>query len=72
MKMIDKQALHDDLTELFINYQHRLDNPMPSVTETRAAIILKYRNDWVFHRKVDSLVYGVMQVVNKHIDEQGE
>ena len=65
--MIDKKALADDLTEAFINYQHRLDCPMPSATETKAAIILKYRSDPLFHAKVDSLVAGVMQIVSKHI-----
>lgn len=64
--MIDKRALAEELTEAFINYQHRLDCPMPSATETKESIILKYRTDYIFHAKVDSLVSGVMQIVSKH------
>lgn len=66
--MIDKQTLADDLTNLFINYQHRLDRPMPSATETEATKILKYLNDPLFHAKVESLVAGVMQIVSKHVE----
>lgn len=64
--MIDKRALAEDLTDAFIEYQHRLDFPMPSPTETKEAVILKYRNDPMFHAKVNSLVAGVMRIVSKH------
>ena len=64
--MIDKNALADDLTEVFIAYQHRLDCPMPNPTETEEAIYLKYRSDPIFHAKVDSLVAGVMHTIHKH------
>jgi len=63
--MIDKNKLHTDLTDLFITYQYRLDCPMPSKTETKEAIILKYRNDPLFHNKVNALVAAVMFTVNK-------
>lgn len=65
-RIFNKRVLADDLTEAFINYQHRLECPMPSATETKEAIILKYRSDPIFHAKVDSLVAGVMQIVSKH------
>ena len=64
--MIDKRALHDELTEAFIGYQHRLDQPFPSATESPEAIRLKYMNDPIFHAKVASLVSGVMHIVSKH------
>ncbi len=64
--MIDKRALVSDLTDAFINYQHRLDCPMPSMTETPAVIQLKYREDPIFHAKVNCLVSSVMHLVGKH------
>ena len=64
--MIDKRALHDELTEAFIVYQHRLDQPFPSATDTKEAMIQKYMNDPIFHARVASLVSGVMQIVGKH------
>ena len=67
--MINKQALFEDLTAAFMNYQYRLDHPMPSSNETKAAILLRYRNDYMFRNKVDSLTSGVMGIVDKHITE---
>lgn len=67
MNMIDKRALANDLTEAFITYQHRLDFPIPSCSETRDSIIMKYNSDPIFHAKVEALVYGVMQILSKHI-----
>lgn len=67
MSDINKNALLDDLRVAFIQYQHRLDFPMPSTTETPEAIQLKYLNDPVFHAKVDSLACGVMQIIDKHL-----
>lgn len=64
--MIDKNALHDELTNAFIRYQYRIENPFPSPTETPAAMILQYRNDPIFHNKVESIVCGVMAIVGKH------
>ena len=64
--MLDKRALHDELTEAFIVYQHRLEQPFPSATETKEAMIQKYMSDPLFHAKVASLVSGVMQIVSKH------
>ena len=66
--MIDKIALSNDLTEAFVNYQYRLEHPMPSATETPATMIEKYRSDPLFHTRVKSLVSGVMQIIEKHIE----
>jgi hypothetical protein len=63
---MDMDALRDDLTDAFVNYQYRLDHPFPSETETPESRRQKYFNDPVFHCKVDSLVAGVLQIVGKH------
>ena len=68
--MNDKNKLHDKLTDLFINYQNRLENPMPSPNETGNSSRLKYMNDPLFHRKVVCLANGVMRVVNEHDGEE--
>lgn len=65
--MIDKQKLFNDLTDAFINYQHRLEFPMPSPTETPEALQLRYMQDVIFHNRVKSLVSGVMHIVDKHV-----
>lgn len=64
--MIDNDALYNDLTEAFIVYQYRLDNPMPTPNESMETMILKYRSDNIFRMKVKSLVSGVMSIVSKH------
>ena len=69
---MDKQALREELTDAFIVYQYRLDQPFPSATETREAMILKYRNDPLFHAKVTSMVSGVMYIVSKHLDTEAK
>ena len=63
---MNKQALHDELTDAFIHYQHRLDCPFPSATETTESLIQKYRTNPIFRAKVVSLVSGVMCIVDKH------
>lgn len=60
------QKLQDDLTEMFIGYQCRLDSPMHCTLKSEA--IIKYQNDQIFHAKVDQLVAGVMMVVIDHLD----
>ncbi len=64
---IDKKALHDDLVEAFIRYQHRLECPIPSATETPETLRLRYFNDPMFNAKVKSLAAGVMCILDKHI-----
>ena len=63
--MVDKYALADDLTKGFINYQYNLDNPMsfPSQEELHRS----YTRDPIFRRKIDSMVSGVMMILDKHI-----
>lgn len=61
--MIDKNRLHDKLTDAFMNYQHRLDIPFPLATETYDIILAKYRNDPLFNAKVQSMVAGVMDII---------
>lgn len=68
-QMINKRLLQRDLTEAFIVYQHRLENPMPTQNETKDMLERKYLTDTMFHLKVDSLVAGVMQIVHKHIKD---
>jgi len=63
---MDKRGLLDELTEAFINYQFRLERPMPSAMETTETRIIEYQSNPIFHNKVDSLVAGVMQIVDKH------
>lgn len=64
--MLDKRALVNDLADLFIGYQYRLDNPMPSANETEEDFIAKYRSDHIFNAKVNSLVAAVMDTIHKH------
>jgi hypothetical protein len=64
--MFNKEALYNELTDAFIEYQYRLDNPFPSKTETPEVMVLRYRSDPIFHNKVQSLVQGVMSIVLRH------
>lgn len=70
--MINKTKLFDELTESFIAYQWRLENPMPSINETEADIFIHYRNDWMFHNKVKSMVSHVMHILDKHVGSDGK
>lgn len=65
--MVNKNALVDDFKKLFMRYQHRLDNPMPTEKETDRDLVDRYFRDALFHAKVDALTYGVMNVVDRHI-----
>lgn len=69
-KDIDLKALHHELVDAFINYQHRLENPMPlsGHLETDDAKIHKYQTDLMFRAKIGSIVGHVMSIVVKHID----
>jgi len=61
--------LHNKLTEVFINYQWRLDHPMPEVGETMAMRIACYHNDQLFHAKVASLTAMVSHIVMDWLKE---
>lgn len=69
--MINKQKLSESLIEHFMLYQYRLENPFPEVREKHLAYC-KYRNDAMFHSKVESLVYGVMALVSLHDQLENE
>ena len=64
--MIDKLKLADDLTDAFIKYQYRLENPFPSPDETKSVMTAKYTSDPVFRAKVINLVGGVLHVIEMH------
>jgi hypothetical protein len=57
--------LQDSLRDVFIRYQWRLDNPMPSPRETNQDIEMHYLTNTLFHAKVDVLCAGVIDVVIK-------
>ena len=61
----DRRKLADDLTDGFIAYQYRLDYPTPSFTETKETQIARYRTDPIFHAKVNSLVSGVLSIIDR-------
>ena len=72
--MLDKQKLHDNLQELFMSYQYRLDNPLlPNLSQLQTPALVKnmtlprqkYLNDDSFRHKVDCLVNAVMDAVEK-------
>ena len=69
--MINEDKFAEDLTDMFIAYQWRLDNPMPSPRDTKEEMILKYQTDSLFHAKVNALVGGVMhtlyRIQNQHL-----
>ena len=62
--------IQEELTKAFIAYQHRVDNPSPSKDDTEENIFLKYRSDYIFHNKVDSIVCGVMCIISKHLKDK--
>ena len=62
-------GLQDKLTEAFINYQWRLENPMPSTDETQDMKKEKYFMDAVFNARVNSLTAGVIDIVHNWIKE---
>ena len=63
--IINKRKLQDKLTDGFIDYQWRIDNPFPIPDSTRALIFEKYRSDYIFRAKVMNLVAGVMSIINE-------
>lgn len=64
--MINKDALYNDLAEAFIRYQHRLENPLTVPDKTMEEMIFHYQTDDIFHKKVQSIVSGVMHIIDKH------
>jgi len=66
MKHNKLEELHTELTNAFIDYQFRLDNPFPSKYESKDIKILKYQANPIFRSKVESLVCGVISIVIKY------
>ena len=64
---IDKKAMRRELLDAFIGYQYRLDQPFQSPTESLLEIRIKYMDDPIFRTKVQSLVSGVMIIIDKYI-----
>ena len=64
---MNKNKLADELTDAFIEFQWRLDNPFPAHDETQNIKLAKYHGDNIFHAKVQSMVCGVMHIVSKHV-----
>jgi hypothetical protein len=69
--MIDKTKLHNDLTAAFINYQWRLENPMPAPGETQGKIADHYNYDYMFRKKVDSMACHTMFIFESHLKGEG-
>jgi len=65
--MVEKDKVYDALIKAFISYQFRLENPIPTQTETEAVKILRYRSDPIFNSKVKSLASGVMHVIDEFL-----
>ena len=64
--------LQDRLTDAFINYQYRLERPMPNATETLEIKHARYLNDPMFHARVTSLTAGVTDIVIKWLETEDE
>jgi hypothetical protein len=62
---MDRERLRRELLDRFVEYQYRLDSPMPAPSETQETYVLAYLSDGIFRRKVDSLVAGVMEIVRQ-------
>ena len=60
------RKISSDLQDGFIFREYQLEHPQLTADYTEKAIE-KYRSDHYFHHRVDSLVAGVMQIVQKHI-----
>jgi len=61
--MLDYRTLQERLTLKFIEYQWRLDTPMPTVYESEAMKVAKYHTNPIFHARVDTLVAGILHIV---------
>jgi len=66
--MVDKTKMADELTDAFIRFQYRQENPMPSANDTEEKMIAVYQTNQLFHNKVKCMVGGVMEIICKHLD----
>lgn len=69
--MIDFTGMHDELTKSFIlrEYQERI--PQLTMDFEQKAIEL-YRNDPIFHNRVDHLVSAIMVIIQRYITSNTE
>lgn len=65
-KHVNRNRLAQDLTDQFIEYQWRLEYPMPDPNQTAISIAM-FQNDYQFRHKVHNWVSGVMVTIDKHI-----
>ena len=63
-RMRDFNELNDKLTMSFMWYQERLEHPMSTMSEDQ--LMLRYRSDDAFRRKVRSMTGHVMSIVVDH------
>ena len=60
---VDLDTVRDKLTERFIDYFYRLENPIPSKTETQHIKKIQCAYDPIFRNKVEFMVHGVLNVI---------
>jgi hypothetical protein len=65
--MIDRDKLYDDLIEMFIWYQWRLENPVPSSNDCIKHVVDHYNRNWMFNKKVKLLTAAVMEKVDNNL-----
>src|SRR6266704_1820690 len=62
---VDMESLRHELTEGFVQREyHAQINPL--LMDCKEAAIALYRNDPMFHARVQSVVSGVMQIFQKY------
>lgn len=65
-KVLDRNALQKELTQGFIYFMYHQEHPCLHAPTTKSMIDM-YHNSPVVHAKVQTLVAGVMQIVDKHV-----
>lgn len=65
--IINKDEIYQDLIEAFIEYQYRLENPVPKAEETKDFMLMHYRRDAIFNRRVKNIACGVIRILDKHL-----
>jgi len=63
------RILRDRLITIFIDYQYRLEHPIPLPNETRALKEMHYSSNNMFHARVNNLTAGVLHVVNHTLED---
>lgn len=68
---MNKRKLAEGLTEGFIHCMWRLENPVPEINE-QEKMITKYRDDYLFHNRVQCMVSFAMREVQDWLNEEIE